>query len=728
MVSDFDVFEGDTPEHMQPTEEQREVLKNICEGIEETVADICKETPVVGHVIAGVQYACGDADGAKETALKATRSTVCAVGGVLGGPAGAMAAGAGWDTARYIIDPNSDEGNVKAFAKVFKGEGDWTDVVSGGVGIVSDCLGGKGCRRSIADMKKAFQYQKIKAKYLDADTSTKATSNWRDVLKNREIFKQKISNSRRNYRDGITMTYFKDANGIMEHDFSRRISTDPLHYTKDEHGHIFKKFQIYRDHPIPLDLKKKHPLCCAEPFAYEKLFKEHGTRPVTGIAMCHYRGNYKFKKPCKENCEKYGLKNFVSSKLDNVVIPDKKTFGLKSAFVKKQPQRLAVHAAGNFPQKVRNHFAQEHEAVNGKAGNYGRNTVFVDSGNGNQRFTSAKNVARPGVFREKSTHFPNRVSFKGRLMHDSAPETDPGFSDSLQQYHTLQKGEHDDMLATRWGVHRNEIRAANPEVKDWRNLPNGYRLRIPTSSPQASQMTGFVARETEEQYHTLQKGEHDDMLAERWGVHRDEIRAANPEVQDWHNVPDGYRLRIPSSLLQDSLEGDFEHPYVPSGEDQFYVLQKGEHDDMLAERWGVHRDEIRAANPEVQDWHNVPDGYRLRVPSSVYSDSGSNFYGEEGEDEGFVEYILKDGEHDDMLAERWGIPRDIIRSANPEISNWNNVPNGYPLKVPIFVFFDSDDLEGWRRSVNGEEPSVNSEAEAGFHVLQSGENDDILAK
>lgn len=66
-------------------------------GLGDWLSDVAKGLPVVGHVVAVVQLATGDTEGARRTVATATGNlvaTVATVAGSIGGPPGAMLAGA----------------------------------------------------------------------------------------------------------------------------------------------------------------------------------------------------------------------------------------------------------------------------------------------------------------------------------------------------------------------------------------------------------------------------------------------------------------------------------------------------------------------------------------------------------------------------------------------------------------------------------------------------------
>lgn len=76
-------------------------------GLWDWVKDTAKALPGVGHVIAAVQAATGDTEGARRTVASATGNlitTVATVAGALAGPAGAAAAGAAGSVVGNMVE------------------------------------------------------------------------------------------------------------------------------------------------------------------------------------------------------------------------------------------------------------------------------------------------------------------------------------------------------------------------------------------------------------------------------------------------------------------------------------------------------------------------------------------------------------------------------------------------------------------------------------------------
>ncbi len=110
---------------------KNEEAKKIQQEFGKNALDFAENTPVIGHVTAGVYAATGDLNKAEKVAIGATKSTVVAAAGAAGvlcGPAAAAcgaslatAANAGWDGVDSAVS-GEKKGLINAADKVISGQ------------------------------------------------------------------------------------------------------------------------------------------------------------------------------------------------------------------------------------------------------------------------------------------------------------------------------------------------------------------------------------------------------------------------------------------------------------------------------------------------------------------------------------------------------------------------------------------------------------------------------
>ena len=154
------------------------------EFLNKTVLPTVEATPLVGHITGGIYYALGENEKADACMKAASRTAVVGVAGMVAGPAGAVAAGAGMDVTITAVDSavHNEErlyGSCASINDVVTGK----DVIGGafdvGIGIATDALAGQKAQKTGKNMKKtthkAFNKVKTAARKKKMQTLVKKT-------------------------------------------------------------------------------------------------------------------------------------------------------------------------------------------------------------------------------------------------------------------------------------------------------------------------------------------------------------------------------------------------------------------------------------------------------------------------------------------------------------------------------------------------------------------------
>ena len=232
----------------------------------------------------------------------------------------------------------------------------------------------------------------------------------------------------------------------------------------------------------------------------------------------------------------------------------------------------------------------------------------------------------------------------------------PGF----QARYTVAPGDTMYFIAQRFGVSLDALIAANPQISDPNQLFPGDVLCVPGAVPPCRSPVhcphGFENR------YTVLPGDTMSGIAQRYGVSLDALIAANPQISDPNLIypcdvlcvpgvpPPPPPGRVPASC--------------PHGFKGRYTVVSGDTMSGIAQRYGVSRDALIAANPHITDPNVlfpcdvlcVPCGKPGRVPSSC----PSGFKGQ---------YTVQPGDSMFLIAQRYGVSLDALIAANPHIAD-----------------------------------------------------------
>lgn len=173
-------------------------------------------------------------------------------------------------------------------------------------------------------------------------------------------------------------------------------------------------------------------------------------------------------------------------------------------------------------------------------------------------------------------------------------------------------------LSKRFNVSVDDIKAANPEIKD---LQIGQKVIIPIKgSGVAAQAKRAEKQEAKKDaptymFHVVEAGETKYSIAKKYGMTLQLLEELNPEVKD--NLPLGYRLKLDkNSLVAKELPGK------PKAQEYIaYTVQPKETFYSIGKRTGLTEEQIVALNPEAKD--GLKEGMELKLPKgTVVADAG----------------------------------------------------------------------------------------------------------
>lgn len=153
-------------------------------------------------------------------------------------------------------------------------------------------------------------------------------------------------------------------------------------------------------------------------------------------------------------------------------------------------------------------------------------------------------------------------------------------------------------------------------------------------------------------------------LARRFGTTVDVLLRANPQITDPNRLSIGQVICVPSGAPTPppgvTCPAGFTTHTVVAGETLF----------MIARRFGITVSELLAANPQITDPNNLMVGQVICVPSQPTCPPGS------------TTYVVRSGDTMFSIAQRFGIPLDVLIRANPHILDPSRLSPGDVLCIP----------------------------------------------
>ncbi|MBR5329407.1 MAG: LysM peptidoglycan-binding domain-containing protein [Firmicutes bacterium] len=210
-------------------------------------------------------------------------------------------------------------------------------------------------------------------------------------------------------------------------------------------------------------------------------------------------------------------------------------------------------------------------------------------------------------------------------------------------YYMVAKGDSLWMIAKKFGVSLEAVIKANPKIKDPNKIAEGDRVAIPLEEEEG----GFV--------YVVQSGDTMWAIAKKFGVSLHELILANPQVENADEIAAGMKIRIPK-------EG--ESGCAPTGavnNGAVYVVKSGDTLFLIAQRYALNLDVLKAANPQIGEGETLKPGMQLYLPGFHHVKNGDTLSG---------------------IAKSYGVAlRDLI-AVNPALGDADRIAVGEKIAIP----------------------------------------------
>lgn len=220
------------------------------------------------------------------------------------------------------------------------------------------------------------------------------------------------------------------------------------------------------------------------------------------------------------------------------------------------------------------------------------------------------------------------------------------------QTYMISKGDSLWMIAKKFGISLEELIKANPQIKDPNKIHEGETVRIPLEEIDGK--TVYV----------VQNGDTMWNIARKFGVTVEGLLRENPQVTDGDVLSVGWKIRIPGG------EECADSPVT-------YKVQRGDTLWKIAQKYNIALDALLKANPQITDENAVMEGQVLQIPVSM--PSGHRI----GINNGAL-YFVKTGDTLFQIAQRYALPMETLKRANPQLADENRLIPGMQLYLPGF--------------------------------------------
>lgn len=210
-------------------------------------------------------------------------------------------------------------------------------------------------------------------------------------------------------------------------------------------------------------------------------------------------------------------------------------------------------------------------------------------------------------------------------------------------FYTVAKGDSLWMIAKKFGLSLEALIKANPQIKDPNKIYEGDRVRIPLQ-----EMDGGLC-------YVVQSGDTMWAIAKKFDVSLNDLIMANPQVEDADAILPGQKIFLP-------LMGDAPCS-MPLGVNSgaLYEVKNGDTLFLIAQRYALNLDSLKAANPEIRDGDRLVPGMQIYLPGSHY---------------------VKNGETLSSIAALYGVELSDLIAVNPQVENANIIEIGEKLAIP----------------------------------------------
>lgn len=210
-------------------------------------------------------------------------------------------------------------------------------------------------------------------------------------------------------------------------------------------------------------------------------------------------------------------------------------------------------------------------------------------------------------------------------------------------YYTVAKGDSLWMIAKKFGLSLENLIKANPQIKDPNKIYEGDRVVIPLGEDEGRP------------YYVVQSGDTMWAIAKKFDVSLNDLILANPQVSDADAILPGQKILLP---LSEDVPCK-----VPMGVNNgaLYEVKNGDTLFLIAQRYAMNLDSLRAANPEIRDGDRLVPGMQIYLPGSHY---------------------VKNGETLSSIAALYGVELSDVIAVNPQVRDVNRLEVGEKLAIP----------------------------------------------
>lgn len=220
------------------------------------------------------------------------------------------------------------------------------------------------------------------------------------------------------------------------------------------------------------------------------------------------------------------------------------------------------------------------------------------------------------------------------------------------QTYMISKGDTLWMIAKKFGITLEALIKANPQIKDPNKIREGDMVQIPLE-----EVDGKVV-------YVVQSGDTMWSIARKFGVTVEALLKENPQITDADALSAGWKIRTPGGdECGDTLVT--------------YRVQRGDTLWKIAQKFQIPLESLLKANPQITDENAIMEGQVLQVPGSM--SSGHPI----GINNGAL-YFVKSGDTLFQIAQRYALPLETLRKANPQIGDENRFASGMQLYLPGF--------------------------------------------
>jgi len=228
-------------------------------------------------------------------------------------------------------------------------------------------------------------------------------------------------------------------------------------------------------------------------------------------------------------------------------------------------------------------------------------------------------------------------------------------SDACGATVTVQSGDTLSDIAVTCGVSLSTIEQYNPQITDPDLIMPGEQINLEPSLIQNTSeiVTANLATNLAipgpalPATYTTRLNDTLDGIATNFGVTRQDLIQANPQITDWKKMPAGVVIILPAAGNQNLSS---------------YTVQSGDTLEGIAQSYNIPKIELEEVNPQITDWSQIFAGERIYLPAYI--------------DASLSTYTVQSGDTWSSIANSFGISLDALEQANPQITDWGQIYNG----------------------------------------------------